>query len=284
MTSIELYRHYTRQLSSIYDTSEASAISNIVFEKMAGINKKDMVQHKSLEMSEVVEKKMIKALNELLQYKPVQYITGEAWFYNLLFKVNEHVLIPRPETEELVKLVLDKLQKNSFKKILDIGTGSGCIPIAINKNAAGNEVTAIDISAAALNIANENSIRHQVEINFLCIDFLNEDNWKQLGIYDVIISNPPYIPEAEKKEMDKNVVEFEPAVALFVSDEQPLIFYEKIAVFADKHLKAGGKIFLETHKNLANNVAALFYNNNFEVQLRKDISGNDRMIEITRFH
>ncbi len=283
MTLQELYRQFTRELSGIYDASEASAISNIIFEKIAGIDKKSLVQNPGLDISNAIETKLFNVLNELMQHKPVQYITGEAWFYNLLFKVNEHVLIPRPETEELVKLLLDNLQLQSSKKILDIGTGSGCIPVTIKKNAPANDVTAIDISSAALDLAKENTQSHQIEINWICMDFLAEDNWEQLGNYDIIISNPPYIPAKEKWSMDKNVVEYEPALALFVADEQPLIFYEKIAAFAEMHLNTGGKIFLETHKNLANEVAALFNNKNYEVQSRKDISGNDRMIEITRY-
>ncbi len=283
MTLRELYRHFIRELSNFNDASEASAISNIIFEKIAGIDKKKLVQNPDIEIGKTIETKLFNALDELMHHKPVQYITGEAWFYNLPFKVNEHVLIPRPETEELVKLVCDNLQQNSSKKIIDIGTGSGCIPVTIKKNTPASNVTALDISSAALDLAKENAQYHQTEISWICIDFLVEDNWVQLGNYDVIISNPPYIPAKEKWSMDKNVVDYEPALALFVRDEQPLIFYEKIAAFAMEHLNAGGKIFLETHKNLANEVATLFNNKIYQVELRKDISGNDRMIEITRF-
>jgi release factor glutamine methyltransferase len=207
---------------------------------------------------------------------------GEAWFYRMKIKVNEHVLIPRPETEELVEqLIKDRKSKLTDPAILDIGTGSGCIPIAIKKNLPASKLTAIDVSKDALALAKENAALHNAHINFTELDFLDETNWHILGMFDIIISNPPYIPIHEKEKLDKNVTAFEPHLALFVPDRSPLIFYEKIATFGIGHLLPNGKIYLETHEDYAKETAALFHNNYQTVMVKKDMYGKERMIIIT---
>ncbi len=221
-------------------------------------------------------------LQQLLQHKPVQYVLGEAWFYNLKLKVNEHVLIPRPETEELVEqLIRDRKSKLTDPKILDIGTGSGCIAIAIQKNLPASLVTAIDISENAIALAAENAVLHNAHINFKQMDFLAEKKWETLPLFDIIISNPPYIPINEKEKLGKNVSLYEPHIALFVPAKSPLIFYEKIAAFGSSNLRPSGKIYLETHEDYAQKVADLFRKGYETVTIKKDMYGKERMIFVT---
>jgi release factor glutamine methyltransferase len=239
-------------------------------ESIAAIDNAYLIKKADEEINETVLQKLNDALTQLLLHKPIQYVTGECWFYKMKLKVNEHVLIPRPETEELVELISSELSVQNQKdeiKLLDIGTGSGCIAIAL-------------ISAAALTLAKENAANQKTEINFIQLNFLDEEQWNDLPMYDIIISNPPYIPINEKTKLDKNVTEFEPHTALFVPDNNPLLFYKKIAAFAKTHLKTGGKIFMEVHEDYAKETAALFFNNYSEVLIQKDISGKDRMLKV----
>lgn len=281
MTWNEYYRYYLQQLQSIYSLEEATAITALIFENKAGITRAEIVlspgeyvngQHKSI---------LDTSLQQLLQHIPVQYITGATWFYNLRFKLNQHVLIPRPETEELVKWLIDEDQ-NERISILDIGTGSGCIPVALKKYLPKAIITSIDLSRDALSIANENAAANNVSVEFIQLDFLNQREWGRLGEFDIIISNPPYIPASEKTTMDKNVTAYEPHLALFVPDDQPLLFYEKILAFAKTHLKQAGKIYLEVHEDLAKETAAVFLSA-FKVEIKKDINGKERMIRASHF-
>ncbi len=205
-------------------------------------------------------------------------------------KVNEHVLIPRPETEELVEWVVKEIRNkkleirnkkvsNSTFTILDIGTGSGCIAIALKRELHRAELSAIDISNDALLVAKQNAADQNEEINFLQLDFLNERDWSLLPSFDFIVSNPPYIPENEKSKLAKNVVDHEPDVALFVTDNDPFIFYKKYASFADNHLKEKGKIFVEVHEDYSKGVQKIFEEKNFKIESKKDIYGKDRMVK-----
>jgi release factor glutamine methyltransferase len=278
----ESYRNFLVQLQKIYSLSEATIITDWVFEKMASLKRSDILKNPEKEISTVANSLIQNALKDLLQHKPVQYVLGEAWFYSMKLKVNEHVLIPRPETEELVEqLIKDRKSKLTDPAILDIGTGSGCIPIAIKKHLPASKVTSVDISKEALALAKENDALYNTHISFLQLDFLDETNWPQLGIFDVIISNPPYIPINEKEKLEKHVTDFEPHLALFVPDKSHLIFYEKIAAFGREHLLPNGKIYLETHEDHAKETAALFHNNYQTVMIKKDIYGKERMIIIT---
>lgn len=282
MTIKLLYRNFLVQLQSIYSLSEATSITDWVFEKTISLKRTDIIRDPGKEITAGAEKLVQHALNELLQHKPVQYVLGEAWFYHLKLKVNEHVLIPRPETEELVEqLITDRRSKLTDPVILDIGTGSGCIPIAIKKNLPASIVTAIDVSSDALALAMENAAMYNTHIAFKEVDFLDESTWPQLPVCDIIISNPPYIPLDEKEKMARNVTEFEPHLALFVPQGSPLIFYGKIAAFSKDHLKANGKIYLETHENLAHEVASLFRKDHATVMIKKDMYGRERMVFVT---
>jgi len=278
----ELYRNFLVQLQKIYSLSEATVITDWVFEKTASLKRSDILKNPEKIITPAAGELIQSTLQELLVHKPIQYVLGEAWFYHMKIKVNEHVLIPRPETEELVEqLIKDRKSKLTDPAILDIGTGSGCIPIAIKKNLPASKLTAIDISKDALTLAKENAVLHNTHISFTELDFLDKTNWAGLGMFDIIISNPPYIPITEKEKLDKHVTDFEPHLALFVPDRSPLIFYEKIAAFGRDHLLPNGKIYLETHEDYAKETAALFHNNYQTVMIKKDIYSKERMIIIT---
>ena len=278
-----LYQHFYTQLQTLYSKDEAAKITAMVFEWVDHIKRADVLMYPEKVLSEAVTAKINEALSKLLEHIPVQYVTSEAWFYQLKFKVAPGVLIPRPETEELVEEVLNFINKNKGSTVLDIGTGSGCIPVAIKHNALQSAVTAIDISEAALAIARENALLHHTQIDFLQLDFLQENEWNKLNEYDVIVSNPPYIPATEILQMDKNVAAHEPHSALFVPDKTPVVFYEKIATFAQAHLKKDGKIFVETHEDFAKEVAALFDAQNFTTEIKKDMFDKERMVMAIRY-
>lgn len=269
-------------LTPQYGEGEARSMARIVFEDYFNIkpnNENDENVFQSFLMSEYEAMK-----NRLLNGEPVQYVVGFAWFYGLKFKVNNSVLIPRPETEELVEWVLETaktFQKaNKNVKILDIGTGSACIPVTLKVKNPQLDVSAVDVSESALITGSRNAYRHNAEIDFKKVDILNENEWAALGYFDIIVSNPPYIPHAEKALMETNVLDYEPHLALFVEDENALIFYEKIADFALKHLNTEGLLFYECNTFNASQVVEMLQSKGFKnVELRKDMSGNDRMLK-----
>ncbi|RYD76709.1 MAG: peptide chain release factor N(5)-glutamine methyltransferase [Sphingobacteriales bacterium] len=280
----QFYNLFLEELKALYSYEEASAITNMVFEHFAHTDRTTIITQPGKE----IEQEQLSALeNALLQLKrniPVQYIIGHAWFAGHKFEVNPAVLIPRPETEELVMEAVDFIKKNNKKSVLDIGTGSGCIPISIKKQQPATDITAIDISEEALAVAGRNALYNNAAIHFIRLDFLREDNWSQLPQCDVIISNPPYIPETEKDSLDKNVTLHEPHLALFVPDNQALIFYERIAAFGLKHLATNGCIFMETHEALAQQVARHFEEKGYEAVIKKDFFEKERMVIANRSH
>ena len=282
MTIKELNSEFINNLKLLYETGEATAITNIIFEHFLGISKTSIIVNGKSEIDNEILKLMQNALAALKKSVPVQYITGKAWFYNLKFAVNEYVLIPRPETEELMLEAINFLKINGGKKVLDIGTGSGCIPISIKKNIPNALVTSIDVSKAAQEVAQKNAINNNVEIDFLEMDFLEEKNYPQLFSFDLIISNPPYIPEKEKEILHKNVAAYEPHIALFVPNDDHLIFYRKILIFAENHLLANGRILVEVHEDFATETAALFLAEKYLVDIKKDMQGKDRILVIYR--
>lgn len=282
MTLNELYRLYLHDLKDIYPENEAADITKLVFESVAGISRADVIRNPEKLLNEPLTSTLKKHLADLKTHQPVQYVIGEAWFYQMKFKVNPAVLIPRPETEELVTGVIEVLKDNPNAAVLDIGTGSGCIPIALKKNMPGAAITAIDVSKEALEVAKENAAIHHTAILLKQLDFLDEQAWNELGSYDIIVSNPPYIPFGEKALLDKNVTAFEPHTALFVPDNTPLIFYEKIAAFGKSHLKEKGQVMMETHEDFAMQVLQLFSASGYDAAIIKDMSGKERMVVATR--
>lgn len=283
MTIKQQYHFFLQQLKVIYSLSEATIITDWVFESIADIQRFDVVKEPEKLISDRVIKQLDLALAALLLHKPIQYVTGEAWFYNMKLQVNEHVLIPRPETEELVQLVINSFNPRSGKAptVVDIGTGSGCIAIAIKKNLPAAIVTAVDVSKEALYIAAINAATYDAEIKFINLNFLEESAWGNLAKYDVIISNPPYIPINEKEQLDVNVTDYEPHQALFVPNKTPLLFYEKIAAFGTKHLNVNGQVFMETHEDFAHETAELFKQDYKNILIKKDIFGKERMVIAT---
>lgn len=279
MSSKELYRNFLVELQAVYDLNEATVITDWVFENIASIKKADLIKNPLQTVPLAVIKKLAEKKEELLQHKPVQYVMGNTTFYNMQFQVNDKVLIPRPETEELTNLVINS-HRFEYKQlnVLDIGTGSGCIAIAIKKHLPSSKVIALDVSEGALDLARANAITNKTNIQCTLFDFLDESRWPELLLFDIIISNPPYIPVNEKAKMDKNVVGYEPHNALFVPDNKPLLFYEKIAKFGRDHLNYNGKIYLETHENYAQEVAALFSATYQQVLVKKDLFGKERIV------
>lgn len=270
------YQNIKSALTEIYSESEIHALSTQILEKITGLPKSRLLVDSSIHLTDNQQEEADSIIEKLKNYEPIQYILGEAEFYGSIFKVNPSVLIPRPETEELVEWI-ETSADVSNGKILDIGTGSGCIPIVLKKKFPQAEVSALDISAEALKIARENA-----ELNGVYIDFIQKDIF---GIneldkkYDVIVSNPPYVLESDKREMQTAVLEYEPHLALFVPDTDPLIFYRKIASLAKNHLTENGKLYFEIHQGQAENCIKLLESLGFKhITLRKDLSGNDRMI------
>ena len=279
MTILELKTLFTENLSSHFTTSEGAELYSIFIEKELGYNKFQQRQSENEILSEKQIENFRALISELKTGKPFQQILGETEFYGLKFFVDENVLIPRPETEELLELAIEKIKARSLKseviKILDIGTGSGIIPIVLKKHFPQAEISAIDFSEKALKTAKRNADFHKVEINFIHQDYLNADLTE---IYDVIISNPPYIGMEEEVEIADSVKEFEPKMALFSPTSNALIFYEKIAKDCENHLAKNGLVFLEINQKLGNETRELFVDVLSEVELLKDISGNERFV------
>ena len=226
------------------------------------------------------EQPFFEGLQKLKEEFPIQYILGTAHFMDLDFKVDENVLIPRPETEELVYCIIQDAKKQADSiQILDIGTGSGCIPICLKKELPKAQIFGVDVSEAALKVAKSNSKKHQLEVDFQVLDILDKNAWNTFGKLDVIVSNPPYIPLNEKELMRNNVLKFEPDLALFVENNDPLLFYRTIAEFAQKHLKSNGFLYYEINENYGKATVDLLIEMGFsDVELEQDMSGRDRMI------
>ncbi|MCC6289045.1 MAG: peptide chain release factor N(5)-glutamine methyltransferase [Chitinophagaceae bacterium] len=284
MTVVEAFRKLTGALHILYDRREAENIADMVIEKLTGLRRMERALKKELELTAHQEKELEHYSTELLQHKPVQYVLQEAWFYRLSFFVNEHVLIPRPETEELVQWIITDAKSISHppSSILDIGTGSGCIPVALKKQLDTPVVTAIDINAQALHVAKKNADINNTSIDFLLVDVLNETQLNTLPVFDIIVSNPPYIPATDMTGMRENVLNYEPHTALFVPNDDPLLFYKAIAKFAKLHLHAGGKVYVEIHEAQGAAVKKLFEINGFlNCIIKKDMQGKDRMVKAT---
>lgn len=282
MTWKDFYRKCLNKMAAVYEAGESEAIVSRLLESLGSMNRSAIIRNGMEEIPEMILKKLEEALLRILKYEPIQYITGETIFFQLLLKVNPSVLIPRPETEELVELVLKSPPKPG-SAILDIGTGSGCIAIALKKNLPDALVTAVDKSPEALVTARNNARLHEVEIDFLEMDFLQECEHARLGIFDIIISNPPYIPFSEKESLPLNVSNFEPALALFPEGEDPYVFFKTIASFSTNHLKPSGAIYVEIHENLAANTIEIFEKAGFHASILRDVFGKERMIEATRY-
>jgi len=280
------------ELSDFYSRNEVQAMAFLIFETVLGYPKSKVLMN----MQEQISKDKLETIKEMVfqlkQYKPIQYILGHTCFYGMTFFVNEHVLIPRPETEELVDWIIQDNQDKSLN-ILDVGTGSGCIAIALAKHLPSCQVFAGDISREALEMSRKNAEYHHVPVSFIEMDITDPwpslfDNKRPSGrkdscgftALDILVSNPPYIPERDKNRLSKNITEYEPDLALFVESNDPMLFYRKILDFAAHALKPAGMIYAEIHENLHAEVEHLFSEYHCrDIQIRKDINGKPRMLK-----
>ncbi len=266
------------ELKEFYPMSEIDSFVYLIFEQLFNYSKTKLLISQDVEILEDSYQNILNIIHDLKLYKPIQYILGETIFYNLTFNVTPGVLIPRLETEELVDWVI-KENPDKYNRILDIGTGSGCIAISLAKNLPESVVYASDISSEALTVTKKNSKLNNVDIQIMQLDILNS-NIQLNEKFDIIVSNPPYITETEKKLMHKNVLDFEPELALFVPDNNPLLFYKAIIDFGINHLNPGGKIYFEVNELFGKETALLLEERDYQyISLKKDINGKDRMLK-----
>ncbi|MCD4795224.1 MAG: peptide chain release factor N(5)-glutamine methyltransferase [Bacteroidales bacterium] len=306
MTIRETKIYIRTELSGFYPENEITSFINIIFSDIFNISSVELI----LKDDSFLTNKDVKILKDVLTglkaYEPLQYITGYTEFYGLRINVNKHVLIPRPETEELVDLIIKENKEREMLSILDIGTGSGCIAISLAANLPDSKVTALDISSEVLNVTKSNTSANNVKVSLIqgdILDFLLEnialaessgkialtkrptiDLTSRFTFFDIIVSNPPYVTFSEKELMEKNVLDYEPESALFVEDNNPLVFYKAIAGFAKHHLNENGKLYFEINEMFGNEVKGLLLSAGFkDVEIIKDINGKDRIVKCFRF-
>ena len=289
MTIQEATYFLLNNLRSIYADGEASQITDWVMESLTGSKKAERMIYKNSAITKKEEAHLQEYSDRLLKHEPVQYVLQEAWFCGLKFYVDKNVLIPRPETEELVEWIVKEIRNQNPEirrpedtmSILDIGTGSGCIPISLKRKLQSSEMWSCDISEGALGVAKRNADTFGTEVNFLPLDFLRVDERNKLSSFDIIVSNPPYVPQSDKLQMRPNVLEFEPHIALFVPDNDALIFYKAIAEFGKTHLNRAGKIYVEIYENPGEAILDLFNASGYKTEIKKDLQGKERMLKAT---
>ena len=270
-------KYIQSELQGLYPDTEIKSFSHLIIEKVTGFSRLDIILNKNTQFSVEQHQEVESFIKKLRNFVPIQYLLGETEFYGLTFTVNESVLIPRPETEELVDWIRTENSGKNKLNILDIGTGSGCIAICLKQEFSNAIVDAFDISDEALTTARINSERNNLAVNFMKVDILNAPDFDRK--WDIIVSNPPYVLEHEKSEILPNVLDNEPHLALFVPDNDPLLFYRRIAEFAQKQLVDNGKVYFEINRQFGKDTVEMLAEHGFRsIELRKDISGNDRMV------
>jgi release factor glutamine methyltransferase len=291
-------RYIRNSLESIYPTNEAVIMADMLLEHFTSFSKGDRLMNKEADLTQQQEVAIHKGVERLLKHEPIQYIMNKCWFYGMELFVDPSVLIPRPETEELVAWIINDVRASGYNvfsrgpadadetdllKILDVGTGSGCIALALKKAMPQAEVWGCDLSEEALNVARRNGSALDIRVDFQGLNFLDQLQQKQLPTVNILVSNPPYIPIRDKDLMNKNVVEHEPHTALFVPDEDPLIFYRALAKFASSRLHENGSIYMEIHEDLGNDVVRLFSDEGYnKIELRKDMQQKNRMVKVSK--
>lgn len=275
----DLVSSISSKLLAVYDPRESDNISREILRHFYGVDRLQVSMNESISLPKGEEEKVSQIIHRLLKEEPLQHILGSVEFYGLEFKVDQRALIPRPETEELVDWVIENhLERNL--QLLDIGTGTGCIPISLAKKMNSVSVSAIDVSKDALQLAEENAFENKATIAFEQLDILKTE---LTGRYDIIISNPPYIPEADKAAMTANVLDYEPGLALFVADHDPLLFYNRIADLSMKSLNPQGTLYFEIHEDYGDEVVGLLKAKGYkDIELRQDLQGKDRMTKATK--
>ncbi len=267
---------FIRELSPLFEEEECKQFFWIALEEIEGKSRIDVVMNPDLKLTDKEQWDMV--LEELKKEKPIQYIFGKAYFYGLEFKVNEHTLIPRPETEELVEWVLKSIDAAQEYNIVDLGTGSGCIGVTLGKELPFAQITLMDISPQTLDIAVQNALNNKVKVNAVLQNILALEDCREP--FDIVVSNPPYVRNLEKQEIKNNVLNYEPHLALFVEDNDPLLFYRKIVDWAKINLRSEGMLFFEINQYLGEETLMLFDKKEFkDIELKKDMFGNDRMIK-----
>lgn len=284
MTIADIERIFLEQMPGYYDHEEIKTICSLATLHVCGYSRSYYLLHKSTDLTLSQETALIRILDELRFGKPLQHVLGEAEFYGMRFKVNSAVLVPRPETEELVDWIIKSVTAGEISSahILDIGTGSGCIPVSLKKSFPWSEVFAIDISEDALKIAKQNCMLNDVQLNLIRADILESNLIISDTRFNIIVSNPPYITQSEKEDMRQNVLQYDPHEALFVPDTNPLLFYEAITLFSLNNLTDDGVLFLEINESFGPETVALLEAKGFKTELRKDMQGKDRMIKAFR--
>ncbi|MBY0535566.1 MAG: peptide chain release factor N(5)-glutamine methyltransferase [Chitinophagaceae bacterium] len=281
MTTLQARQQLLQVLFDRYPDREASIMADMVIEKLTGFPKIEQILNKQLPLLKWQEEQLEAYLKDLSKGRPVQYVLGEAWFYGLQLTVNEAVLIPRPETEELVDWIVKDVKKGNSgtKRILDIGTGSGCIALGIKKGLPAAEVVGMDLSAEALDVAKLNAASNSLAVQWVEDSILNPQ--QELGTFDIIVSNPPYITAAEKDQMLPHVLDFEPHLALFVYDQDPLLFYKAIYKYSKTHLNAGGALYFEINEQMGGELKRWCLEQGAsEVEIKRDMQGKERMVRV----
>lgn len=278
MTNLKEYKdHFVEELSSLYSGNEAESLFFIFLHEWAGISKLEYLSHSREKIYDDTRSKLDEVCRQLLTGKPFQYLLGYVSFASLHLKVNSAVLIPRPETEELAWMIKRDLQLVKPASVLDVGCGSGCLALSMKSFYPGAEVLALEYSPEALEVATGNAKDNRLEVRFTKADFLDASQ-RPRNKFDLIVSNPPYIAESEKAGMDRVVVDYDPHQALFVEDEDPLVFYRAIAEYAGKHLNKDGKVYVEINERLGEATCEVFRSAGFEAELRKDLYNKDRFV------
>jgi release factor glutamine methyltransferase len=279
MTETIAYINHT--LKDLYPPGEIKSFTRLIVDHVCGLQSHQLLMCKSKELSGMEKKEIGRIVERLRQSEPIQYILGETTFYGLRFLVNPSVLIPRPETEELTSRIVKECTGKRIR-IFDIGTGSGCIAVALSRYLPDAEVVAVDSSAGALRVAGANNRANHTAVSFIQTDILAAEQVREeiRGTFDVIVSNPPYVMEGEKARMEKNVLLYEPEQALYVPDDDPLLFYREIARFGRDKLNKGGSLYFEINAQCGNEMVCLLQREGYkEVELRQDLFGKDRMIK-----
>jgi len=293
MKLYEAEQHLRHKLKAIYDSQEAANIADLAIEHITHIKRNDRL----IKKEETISKEQIEQLNQTVErlknHEPIQYIMNKAWFYGLELYVDKGVLIPRPETEELVDWIIKDVKAKGLNvfdkkatdadattqlKIMDVATGSGCIALALKNIMPRAEVWGCDISDTALNVARRNGSELNIRVDFQSVDFLDRAQQKHLPSVDIVVSNPPYVPKKDKQEMRPNVLQYEPHLALFVDDNDPMLFYKALLDFGKQRLHTAGAFYMEVHENLAQAVKELFANEGYQTEVRKDMQGKERMV------
>jgi release factor glutamine methyltransferase len=278
----QAFLHIQKQLHGLYTASEIKSFYYLMLESVCNKDKHLLLRDKDNQLSVNELRRIREMVEELKKFRPIQYVLGETEFYGLKFKVNENVLIPRPETEELVEWICRcEPAPQSSANIMDIGTGSGCIAVSLSKNMPPATVYALDISENALALARQNAQANNVAVRFFQQDIFSHDPFAACRVpFSMMVSNPPYVVPSEKRHMSPNVLDYEPHEALFVPEEQPLLFYERIADLGRMHLESAGSLFFETGSLFGEAVAEMLRDKGYQsVELRKDLSGKPRMVK-----